>query len=341
MKPLPSYQFLKAELPLSKEIEAQIHFFRETVSAILEGRDERRLLIVGPCSIHDPAAAKEYALRLKELSSEIASHFFIIMRTYCEKARTTLGWKGFLYDPFLDGSQAIEEGIRMTRTLMLDIAEIGIPMGTEFLDPLTAFYYDDLITWGSIGARTSSSQPHRQLASALRMPVGFKNGIAGNTSAAIQGMISASHPQTYPGINPSGIPSIVQTNGNPNTHLVLRGGETGPNYDPSSVQEVIRKLNGSHLPCQIIVDCSHHNSGKKHREQEISFRSVIEQVKNRTEAIRGLMLESHLFEGQQPHENNPSFLQYGISITDSCLDWESTSSLIRWAYEELKKQAIE
>lgn len=340
MKALPSYHFLKTELPLPKEIEAQIHCFRETVSAILEGRDERRLLIVGPCSIHDPLAAKEYAYRLKELSSEIASHFFIIMRTYCEKARTTLGWKGYLYDPFLDGSQAIEEGIRLTRRLMLDIAEIGIPMGTEFLDPLTAFYYDDLITWGSIGARTSSSQPHRQLASALRMPVGFKNGVAGNTSTAIQGVISASQPQIYPGISSLGTPSIVKTEGNPNAHIVLRGGETGPNYDPSSVQEVIHKLNASNLPCQIIVDCSHHNSRKEHRQQEISFRSVIEQLKNKTEAIRGLMLESHLFEGRQPHENNPSFLQYGISITDACLDWESTSSLIRWAYEELKKRNV-
>lgn len=335
MEQLPSYQELKSIFPLSSTQEQKITQDRQTVISILNGTDPRLLLIVGPCSIHDPASAKEYALKLKALAKSVESHFFILMRVYCEKPRTTTGWKGLLYDPHLDGSHAIETGIQLTRQLLLDIAEIGIPAATEFLDPLTTYYYEDLITWGSIGARTSSSQPHRQLASGLPIPIGFKNGIAGNISAALQGMISASHPHIYPGLNALGSPSVIRTSGNKNTHIVLRGGESGVNYDPCSVQKVIHRLNELHLPPRVVIDCSHQNSGKVHYRQAFPFRSAIEQVLKKNHMIRGIMLESHLFDGQQPHHSDRSFLSYGLSITDSCIGWEATVSLIQWANNEL------
>jgi len=256
---LPTYQELKSQISLFPSAKLFIEQSRQTIRKILFGQDPRLLLIVGPCSIHDISSAKEYARRLKILSEKISNHFFIIMRAYCEKPRTASGWKGYLYDPYLDGSHDMKVGIQGTRQLLLDLAEMEVPTATEFLDPLTAHYYDDLISWGSIGARTSSSQPHRQLASGLTMPIGFKNGVAGNVSSAINGVISASYPHTYMGINEMGVPYIMKTKGNKDCHVVLRGGENGPNYDSSSVLEVLKKLD-QHLLQSLLIDCSHHNS---------------------------------------------------------------------------------
>ncbi len=340
MEVLPTYRELKNQLPISS---LQCDFVKKSrliVENILNGSDPRLLLIVGPCSIHDQSLAKEFALKLKELAEAVSSQFFILMRVYCEKPRTKTGWKGFLYDPYLDGSNDIKTGIEWTRQLLLDLTELGVPAATEFLEPLTAFYYDDLITWGSIGARTSSSQTHRQLASSLKMPIGIKNGIAGNISAAIDGVIAASHPHTYLGINEDGIKSIIQSTGNLSSHVVLRGGESGPNYDPLSVLQTIAKLRQSSLMPILLIDCSHHNSSKQFYHQPAVFQSVLQQVVEGNTNIRGCMLESNLFSGSQTLPSDPNQLEYGISITDSCLDWKTTHQLLIWGAQYFAQQQL-
>jgi 3-deoxy-7-phosphoheptulonate synthase len=338
MESLPTYKELKMRFPLLPTQHCFIEESRQTVRAILNGTDSRLLLIVGPCSIHDPLSAKEFAQRLHPLAQSVASHFFLIMRVYCEKPRTGSGWKGFLYDPLLDGSYAMHLGIEWTRQLLLELVTLQVPAATEFLDPLTAFYYDDLITWGSIGARTASSQIHRNLASALAMPIGFKNGVAGNISAAVNGAMAASHPHTYMGICENGKPTIVRTTGNPDVHIVLRGGESGPNYDPSSVSEALTRLEHIKLPLRLLIDCAHDNSGKKYENQPLVFQSVMHQILEGNLTIRGLMLESHLHAGHQMITQNPALLQYGVSITDPCLDWHSTAHLIQWGAKHLQQQ---
>jgi 3-deoxy-7-phosphoheptulonate synthase len=260
------------------------------------------------------------------------------MRVYCEKPRTASGWKGFLYDPLLDGSHAMHLGIEWTRQLMLDLAAMQVPIATEFLDPLTAFYYDDLVTWGSIGARTASSQIHRNLASALSMPIGFKNGVAGNIAAAINGALAASHPHTYMRICDNGKPTISRTAGNPDAHIVLRGGESGPNYDPASVSEALMHLEHVKLPPRLLIDCAHGNSDKNDERQSVIFRSIIHQILEGNANIRGIMLESHLHAGNQPLMASPSPLRYGVSVTDPCLDWDSTAHLIQWGVQHLHPQ---
>jgi len=337
MDSLPSYNALKIRLPLLPDQQRFIKESRQTVRSILSGADPRLLLIIGPCSIHDSLSAKEFALRLKQLAQAVSSHFFLIMRVYCEKPRTSSGWKGFLYDPFLDGSDDMQTGIEWTRQLLLELASLKVPAATEFLDPLTAFYYDDLITWGSIGARTASSQIHRHLASSLSMPIGFKNGIAGNISAAINGVLAASHPHTFMHLCDNGTPKISRTKGNRDGHIVLRGGEMGPNYDPFSVSEAISDLEHAKLLPNLLIDCAHHNSGKKPDQQSVVFQSVIHQFSEGNNSIRGLMLESHLHGGSQLVADNPTHLDYGVSITDPCLDWHSTSQLIKWGAEHLSK----
>jgi 3-deoxy-7-phosphoheptulonate synthase len=338
MEFLPSYRELKARFPLLPTQHRFIEESRQTVRAILNGTDPRLLIIVGPCSIHDPLSAKEFAQRLRQLALSVSSHLYLIMRVYCEKPRTSFGWKGFLHDPHLDGSHAIHMGIEWTRQLLLELTSMHIPTATEFLDPLTSFYYDDLITWGSIGARTASSQIHRNLASALSMPIGFKNGIAGNISAAVNGAMAASHPHTFMRICDNGKPTITRTIGNPDAHIVLRGGEAGPNYDPSSVSEALVRLENAKLPARLLIDCSHDNSNKKHEKQPIVFQSVMHQILEGNTNIRGLMVESHLQAGNQKLTNHPSQLQYGVSITDPCLDWHSTAHLIHWSAEHLQRQ---
>lgn len=338
MDRLPSYNELKQRLPIPTHTSVFIERSRQTVEKILTGADRRLLLIVGPCSIHDAASALEYGAKLQELAATYSTQFFVAMRVYCEKPRTIKGWKGYLYDPFLDGSNQIKIGIEKTRKLLLDLAELGIPAATEFLDPLTAYYYDDLISWGSIGARTSASQTHRQLASSLSMPIGFKNGIAGNVSAAIDGVIAASHPHTYLGISNDGSKSIIHTKGNFTSHVVLRGGESGPNYDPQSVADAIQKLEQANLPPQLVIDCSHHNSNKQHFHQTVVFQSILQQIIEGNENIRGLMLESHLHAGSQPLSTD---LQYGVSVTDPCLDWQSTSQLLQWGAHRYLQHYLE
>jgi 3-deoxy-7-phosphoheptulonate synthase len=337
MESLPTYQQLKKKLPLSSSQRSFVKQTQETIRAILNGTDSRLLLIVGPCSIHDVIAAKEYASKLKELNNDVSSEIFIAMRTYFEKPRTSSGWKGFLYDPYLDGSHQIHSGLEQSRQLLLDLAEMEIPTATEFLDPMTAYYYDDLISWGSIGARTSSSQPHRQLASGLSMPIGFKNGIAGNISPAVHGVMSASMPQTYIGLNENGQTTIIKSQGNPNCHIVLRGGDLQPNYDPASVAKALTLLEQAQLPQRLLIDCSHQNSGKKHDRQPAVFQSILHQIIEGNGTIRGIMLESHLYGSSQPLSLNSCDLKYGVSITDSCLDWPSTKHLILWAASQLNK----
>ncbi len=334
---LPSYKEIKTRFPLLPTQSLLIEESRQTVRAILNGIDPRLLLIVGPCSIHDRLSAKEFAYQLRQLAHEVAAQFFLVMRVYCEKPRTASSWKGFLYDPLLDGSHHMHLGIEWTRQLLLELATMRVPVATEFLDPLTAFYYDDLITWGSIGARTASSQTHRTLASDLSMPMGFKNGVAGNISAAINGAMAASYPHMYMRISDNGKPITSRTTGNPDTHIVLRGGESGPNYDPSSVSEALTRLEHVKLPSRLLIDCSHHNSNKKHECQPGVFQSVIHQILEGNTHIRGLMLESHLYAGNQVLVDNPAQLQYGISITDACLDWQSTAHLIRWGVQHIQQ----
>lgn len=322
---LPTPAQIKDELPL--KFPERIASWRQEAIDILERRDNRLALILGPCSIHEPESVFEYALRLKEYSSATPP-FFPIIRLFFEKARTRLGWKGMLYDPRLDGSHDIEEGIRKSRALILKIAELGIPCATELLEPLAFPYFDDLIVWGMIGARTSASQPHRQLASGLKFPVGFKNDFRGSIDVAIAGILSSRIGHSHIGIDRDGRISKVQTKGNPHTHLVLRGSDVGSNYDPDSVASAMKALKDHRLEPRLLIDCSHGNCGKDHRKQEIVFRSVIDQAIDNPN-IAGLMLESYLFSGKQPLSDDPSFLSYGVSITDPCLGWEETEDLLR------------
>lgn len=340
MESLPSYKEIKTRLPLVHSSRLFVEESRHTVRAILNGLDPRILLIVGPCSIHDLLSAKEFAYRLQAFAREVASQFFLVMRVYCEKPRTAYGWKGFLYDPLLDGSHAMHLGIEWTRHLLLELAEMGVPTATEFLDPLTALYYDDLITWGSIGARTSSSQTHRQFASGMQMPMGFKNGVAGNISAAINGAFTASQPHTYMRMCENGTPTITRTAGNLDSHVVLRGGEAGPNYDPSTVSDALARLEKLKLPARLLIDCSHHNSGKKYEKQAVVFQSVLHQIVEGNANIRGVMLESHLGAGNQHVPHDLTELKYGVSITDGCLDWNSTAHLIKWGAQHLRQDLL-
>lgn len=327
-KPLPSPKEIKAALPASPQHHLRIAKFRQEVIDILEGKDKRLLLIVGPCSIHDLASAKEYARKLKQLSENVQDTFFIIMRVYCEKARTTLGWKGLLYDPTLDHTNDIESGIKLTRKLLLELTEMGLPAACEFVDPLASHYIEELITWGSIGARTTASQVHRQFASGLPMPIGFKNSTDGNIDNAIHGLITAAQPHTCIGFNEEGTAASLYTQGNMHTHIVLRGGEEDPNFDAAAVNAARLKLKGYGLPERIIIDCAHDNSERQHHKQPAVFEAIIEQTLNEDSAIVGLMLESHLHAGRQHLTGQEHQLKYGISVTDPCLDWETTEQLI-------------
>lgn len=323
---LPSPAALKQEYPL--QCPDFIAASRSTAKQILQRKDPRLALIVGPCSIHDPEAALEYAERLKKLKPEIEKTFFPIMRLFIEKPRTRVGWKGILYDPHLDGSHDITAGLRMSRDLILKIAEMGIPCATELLEPIVAPYFDDLVIWGFIGARTSASQPHRQMASGLNFPVGFKNDCYGEFEACVAGIGASRMAHSHIGIDATGKVAAIHTRGNPLTHLVLRGSETSPNYDPFSVEKAVRCLQQHRLEPRIMIDCSHGNCGKDHQKQQTAFESVMRQAADNPFLV-GLMLESHLFSGKQPLGEDPSLLNYGVSITDPCLGWEETETLLR------------
>ncbi len=300
---------------------------RDTARRILKGEDPRLMVVVGPCSIHDPVSAMDYARRLAQLAKELEDKLFVVMRVYFEKPRTTVGWKGLINDPHLDDSADLEFGIKLARRLLLDIAELGLPMGTEFLDPIIPQYIGDLISWAAIGARTTESQTHREMASGLSMPVGFKNGTDGSVQTAIDAMRSAFTPHSFLGIDPEGMTSIITTSGNPDSHLVLRGGRDGANYGPEHTAFAAEKLHKAGLPVSLMVDCSHANSGKDPLRQPEVLRNVLQQRKSGRNDIVAVMLESHIHLGTQP-STKPG-LKYGISITDACLDWDSTAALLR------------
>ncbi len=320
---LPSPDQIKNEWPNRSSNE--IARWRETASQILNRSDRRLAAIVGPCSIHDSRSALEYASRLKQLSSELEDSFFPIMRVFIEKPRTRLGWKGILYDPHLDGSNDLVAGLRQSRELILRIAEIGVPCAIELLEPNAAAYFDDLIVWGIVGARTAASQPHRQMASSLSFPVGFKNECNGEIDTAVSAIIASQMPHSYIGINREGKAAALQSRGNDSTHLVLRGSDKESNFDTSSIQKAVETLKREGLSPRVMIDCSHGNSGKDPSKQPVALESVITQAKT-NEAIVGFMLESHLNGGNQPLKKE---LIYGVSITDSCLGWNETEALLR------------
>ena len=299
-------------------------------------QDPRLLVVVGPCSLHDPKAALDYAQRLAELSRELGDRMFIVMRTYFEKPRTTIGWKGLINDPRMDGSCEIEEGLRIARKLLIEINELGLAAGTEFLDPIVPQYIAELISWAAIGARTTESQTHREMASGLSMPVGFKNGTDGGLQIAIDAMAAARTPHSFVGIDQEGYTCVVRTTGNPAGHVVLRGGRSRGNYDPESIAEASRQLTSQRLPNVLMVDCSHANSGKQHARQEEVWRSILEQRAAGNRAIIGAMIESFLFEGNQPVPKSPGELKYGVSVTDACISWETTERILRQGYSTLE-----
>ena len=335
--PLQSPRAIKALVPVSEAINATVARSRDRIIRILRQEDPRVLVVIGPCSIHDEKSALEYATKLNALRQEFADRMEIVMRVYFEKPRTTIGWKGLINDPHLDGSQDIEMGLKRARKLLLEITGMGLPAATEFLDPIVPQYIADLVTWAAIGARTTESQTHREMASGLSMPVGLKNATDGSLQVAIDAMGATRHAHSFLGLNEDGVTSIVRTNGNPNAHVVLRGGRAMTNYDAASIAAAEAKLISEKLQPVMMVDCSHANSEKKFAKQEDVWHSVIEQRLGGTKSLIGIMVESHLSEGNQPIPKNISELRYGVSITDSCVGWEATERMLRWGYDTLGK----
>ena len=325
---------LKQELAINPAAHKTVLSGRDAIEKILLREDKRLLVITGPCSIHDEKAACEYAEKLKKLRDEVSEALFVVMRVYFEKPRTSVGWKGLINDPRLDGTCDTSDGLRKAREILLRINEIGVPAATEFLETISPQYVADLVSWACIGARTTESQTHREMASGLSMPVGFKNGTDGKLSAAINAIIAAKTPQSFLGIDQDGHTCVVQTGGNPWAHIVLRGGRL-PNYDPISIEQARLKLIGENLPENILVDCSHGNSMKKFQGQAIVWRNVIDQYIAGNDSLIGLMLESNLFEGNQKYSGDLSALKYGVSITDECISWETTEHLVLTAAEKL------
>jgi 3-deoxy-7-phosphoheptulonate synthase len=320
--------FLEEELPISDEASATVFNARAEVGEILAGRDPRLLVVVGPCSIHDPKAAREYAAKLKPVIAELSEDLFIVMRVYFEKPRTTVGWKGLINDPHLDQTFKINDGLRLARHLLLDLAEMGVPAGTEFLDIISPQYFVDLVTWGAIGARTTESQVHRQLVSGLSCPVGFKNGTSGNVQIAIDAILSASGEHTFLGGTKNGQTAIFATTGNPDCHIILRGGRNQTNFDAASVEATSEQLEKANLPARIMIDCSHANSSKDYTRQGAVARDIAGQITAGDRRIIGVMIESNLVAGAQKLvEGKP--LVYGQSITDACLGWPETTEILR------------
>ena len=335
----PPSEYL-AEIPTSKDVEELVFRSRQEIADIIAGRDERLVVVTGPCSIHDEIAGREYAERLVALADEIKDDVMIVMRVYFEKPRTTVGWKGLINDPNLDGTCNMAEGLRRARQFLMDVCEIGLPCATEFLDPFTPQYIADLVSWGAIGARTAESQTHRQLASGLSMPIGFKNGTGGSIQLAVDGMIAANASHAFLGIDDAGAAAVVQTSGNEACHIVLRGGSTGPNYSAEHVAFAQKALVDSGMEPNLVIDCSHANCGKDHTKQPIAFRDVIQQRADGNRGIVGLMLESHLNAGNQSLNGDASTLKYGVSITDPCVDWATTEELLREAAHVLDREPV-
>jgi len=333
---LPTPAEINAELPVTAEAEAAVLAHRTTVQNILDHKDPRILAVVGPCSIHDIDAALEYAKKLAVLAEEVSDSILVLMRVYFEKPRTTVGWKGLVNDPDMDDSFNVEKGIRQARQLLLDLTAMGLPTATEALDPIMPQYLGDLITWTAIGARTTESQTHREMSSGLSTPVGFKNGTDGSLEVAINALKSASHGHHFLGINSEGRSVVYQTAGNAYGHVVFRGGGGRPNYDSVSIALCEEALRKAGLAERIMVDCSHANSNKDHNLQPLVARDCVEQIANGNRSIIGLMLESNLEAGNQSISNGKEGLQYGVSVTDVCIDWETTENTLREAHAALQ-----
>ncbi|MDP8984878.1 MAG: 3-deoxy-7-phosphoheptulonate synthase [Pseudomonadota bacterium] len=328
---------VKRLMPLTEHAAETVFHAREAVRAILERRDSRLFVVVGPCSIHDVAAAREYAGRLKELAAQVAPTMLLIMRVYFEKPRTTVGWKGLINDPDMDDSFRIEKGIATARQLLIHIAELGLPAGTEALDPIMPQYLSELITWTAIGARTTESQTHREMASGLSTPVGFKNGTDGVLSSSINALQSVRHPHHFLGITQQGQSAVFRTRGNPHAHIVLRGGGGRANYDAVSIAVAERELTTANLPPRIVVDCSHGNSNKDPSLQPMVAENCVQQIVDGNRSIVGIMLESHLKAGSQSIPKDLTQLEYGVSITDPCIDWPTTETLLLKMHHALQR----
>jgi 3-deoxy-7-phosphoheptulonate synthase len=320
---------LKKELPLPESARDLVGRSRQTVKDILDGKDDRLFAVVGPCSIHDTELALEYGKRLKALADQVGEHIFIIMRVYFEKPRTTVGWKGLINDPHLNGSFDIETGLRKARKLLIKLSELGLPLATEALDPISPQYLQDTITWTAIGARTTESQTHREMSSGLSSPVGFKNGTDGSLDVAVNAMKSVVSGHAFLGINPQGQVAITKTKGNHYGHVVLRGGGGKPNYDSVSIALCEQALDKAGLPTNIVVDCSHANSNKDHNVQPLVLDDIAHQIKDGNRSICGVMIESNINEGNQSIPDDLSQLKYGVSVTDACISWESTEKSLK------------
>jgi 3-deoxy-7-phosphoheptulonate synthase len=337
-RPLLSPLTIQSELPITQTAAELVAGTRDRIRAILNGEDSRLLVVVGPCSIHDVNAAHEYGEKLRLLRAELADRLEIVMRVYFEKPRTSIGWKGLINDPLLNESFDINLGLRQARKLLLDLAELGLPAATELLDPIIPQYLADVISWTAIGARTTESQTHREMASGLSMPVGFKNGTDGHLDSAINAMLAARQQHRFLGINQAGLASIVTTTGNPDTHLVLRGGKRGPNYDAHHVEKAAAELKHKGCNPRMMVDCSHGNAEKNYSRQSIVCQAIAEQVRAGSSHIMGVMIESHLVGGQQPLPKDLRQLVYGQSITDGCIDFATTIAILRELAEAVNSQ---
>jgi 3-deoxy-7-phosphoheptulonate synthase len=333
---MPTPDEIKVKLPLTEKAAETVVTGRRTVEAILDGRDNRLLLVVGPCSIHDPVAGLDYARRLKKLQDEVAGTLFMVMRVYFEKPRTSVGWKGFINDPYMDDSFRVDEGMERARRFLLDVNELGMPAATEALDPIAPQYLGDLIAWTAIGARTSESQTHREMSSGLSTPVGFKNGTDGDIETAVNAILSASHPHAFLGVNGQGRSAVVRTRGNAYGHLVLRGGGGRPNFDTVSISLAEQALVKAKLPKNVVVDCSHANSWKKPEMQPLVMKDVVHQIREGNKSVVGFMVESFIEAGSQSIPEDLSKLKYGCSVTDACVSWETTEEMVRGAHEILK-----
>ncbi|WP_375744307.1 3-deoxy-7-phosphoheptulonate synthase [Corallococcus interemptor] len=332
---MPSPEEIKRRVPQTERAAEVVFAGRKGLMDILDRKDPRLFVIVGPCSMHDPVAGLDYARRLRKLADDVQETLFVVMRVYFEKPRTTTGWKGFINDPRLDDSFHIEEGMERGRHFLRDVAELGLPTATEALDPIAPQYYGDLISWTAIGARTAESQTHREMASGLSTPVGFKNGTDGSLDAAVNGIVSASHPHSFLGLSDNGACAIIRTRGNTYGHLVLRGGGGRPNYDAASVALAEETLAKAKLPLNVVVDCSHANSWKNPELQPLVMRDVLQQIREGNRSVVGLMVESFLQAGNQPIPADLMQLRYGCSVTDACVDWKTTEKMLYGAHEAL------
>ena len=336
MDVLATPEEVKRRLPLTERGEETVLRGRNTLERILDRTDHRLMVVVGPCSIHDPIAAMDYAQRLKRLADDVADTLFLVMRVYFEKPRTTTGWKGLINDPHMNDSFDIEHGLQLARKVLLDVNELGLPAGTEALDPVSPQYLGDLVTWSAIGARTTESQTHREMASGLSTPVGFKNGTDGGLTVAVNALLSVSRAHSFLGIDPRGQGAIIRTKGNGYGHIVLRGGSAGANYDSVTVALVEKELAKHKLPANIVVDCSHANSNKDPSLQPLVMNDVVHQIIEGNQSLVGVMLESNIHAGNQSIPSDLSQLKYGVSVTDGCIDWPTTEKLLREARDKLK-----